>query len=288
MRIDVVVNPRAGRGKGAQRGAEVHAELDRLGLHVTRHVPASRSDADAVLNRLATTAERVVVVGGDGIVHQAANALVGTEVVLGIVASGTGNDTVTGLGLPDDTAQAVAAACGDAVAIDLIRCEAGVAVTIAAMGFGVAVNERAETMSFPKGGSKYTVASLLHLRHLAPEPCVLVVDGVSHEIAPNMISIANTTHFGGGMKVAPHAKPDDGLLDVVVMGPASRTAFVRLLPTVFSGRHVRSPYVQIFRGAEVRLESSTARVRADGEPFGVLPMTFTAESAALSVAGIGL
>ena len=233
---------------------------------------------------LAGTEDRIVVVGGDGMVHQAANALAGSGTVLGIISAGTGNDAVLSLGLSNEVDEACKAALRDPAAIDLIESEAGLAVTVATAGFSVAVNDRANDMKRFRGSAKYTVSSLVELPKLSEHQLTMTLDGEEHQVEANLIAIANTKYFGGGMKIAPEARVDDGELDVVVIGPAPRAAFAAVLPTVFSGRHVRSRYVAIHRAKSVELSGSTTDVRADGEMYGATPATYQVRPQALLVA----
>ena len=113
----------------------------------------------------------------------------------------------------------------------------------------------------------------------------MTLDGIEHEIDANLIAIANTQYFGGGMKIAPDAQVNDGQLDVVVIGPAPRLAFAALLPTVFSGRHTRSRYVAVHRASKVELTGADMDLRADGESYGALPTTLTVRERDLLVAG---
>jgi len=223
--------------------------------------------------------------GGDGMVHQAANGLVGSDTVLGIISAGTGNDAVTSLGLSDDLEQACAEALRDPKPIDLIESDHGVAVTVATGGFSVAVNERADAMKRVKSAARYTLSSLIELPRMRPTHLTMTLDGTEQQIDASLIAVANTQYFGGGMKIAPEADHDDGLLDVVVIGAASRVVFATLLPTVFSGRHVNSKHVSVFRAAKVELAGANLDMRADGEPFGTLPTTFTVRTQGLLVAG---
>jgi len=134
---------------------------------------------------------------------------------------------------------------------------------------------------------KYTVASLIELPKLDRYGFDLMLDGEPHAVEANLIAIANTVYFGGGMKIAPQAQFDDGQLDVVLIGPAPRATFASVLPLVFSGRHVRSRHVTTYRARSVELRGIEASLRADGEQFGRLPATLSVEPKALLVAGIG-
>lgn len=233
----------------------------------------------------AAGAERVVVIGGDGIVHLAANALADSDTTLGIVPGGTGNDTARGLGLPSDLTAACAATLGEGRAIDLIEGPSGLAVTSATVGYSVAVNERADTMRFPKGSARYTIASMVELPRLRTHPLTLTMDGEQHDMAINLLVVANLALFGGGMKIAPEANGSDGVLDVVVIGSSSKLRFATLLPRVFSGRHVRSKQVSTYRAKRIAIAGEGLAVRADGEPFGATPLAFEVRPQCLRVAG---
>lgn len=257
-----------------------------LGAHVILHRPKSSGEAQTRMTELAGTAERVVVVGGDGMVHLAANAFADSTTVLGIISAGTGNDAATSLGLPTEVELACKRALGKPLAIDLIGNGSEVAVTVATAGFSVSVNDRADDMKRIKGAAKYTLSSLLELRKLEHYEIAMTLDGVEHAIDANLVAIANTAYFGGGMKIAPDARFDDGKFDVVVIGPASRSKFAAVLPLVFTGHHVRSKHVSIHRASEVELHGAEMAVRADGEAFGSLPMTLSVHRRALQVAGV--
>lgn len=261
------------------------ATFRELGAQVAMHRQDSAVAARAAIADVAGKTDRLVVVGGDGMVHQAANALAGTDTVLGIVSAGTGNDAVKALGLSNDVEQACKDALADPMPIDLIQTDHGVAVTVATAGFSVSVNERADAMKRVRGATKYTASSLLELPRLRSHTMTLVLDGTPHEIDANLIAVANTAYFGGGMKIAPVADPTDGVLDVIVIGPASRAVFAAILPTVFSGNHVKTSYVTTYQAKVVELRNDQSSLRADGEIFGDLPAKFTVQSRSLSVAG---
>lgn len=281
------MNPAASGGKATRLIPTITETIRSSGGSPEIFVPDSRDKGARLLRGwVGECVERVIVVGGDGMVHLAVNELVESETILGLVPGGTGNDSATGLGLPSDTAAAVRAALSPARPVDLIRSGDRYACSVATLGFSVAVNVRAEAMSFPKGGAKYTIASLIEIPRLETHDLKLKIDGRSVELTGNLLAVANTPMFGGGMRIAPGADPTDGLLDIIVIGPASRRTFLRLLPTVFSGGHVRDPRVTVERGATVRIEGHGLQVRADGEEFGELPIELSIVRGAVMIAGI--
>lgn len=283
-----MANPAAARGRTLGRVEHVANRL-RARTSVQIHIPGSVAETSELIGELADhRVERVVVLGGDGIVHLAANELAGTETVLGVVAGGTGNDTASGVGLPQGIEEATNTALAEPQAIDVIESPAGIGVTVAAVGFAVAVNERADAMGFPRGASRYTIAALAELVRLKTHLLELTIDGTEHQVEANMVAVANTDSFGGGMRVAPDADPTDGRLEVLVMGPAGPLAFGALLPTVFVGAHVHSRHVRTLSGSEITIGAPGADhlpVRVDGEPFGSTPTTLRVRPGSLLIAG---
>jgi diacylglycerol kinase (ATP) len=152
-------------------------------------------------------------------------------------------------------------------------------------GFDAAVNDRANRMSWPRGRRRYDLAVMAELRSYRPLPFVLTLDGQARETEAMLVALGHAPSYGGGMKVCPGAVIDDGLLDVVVVGPMSRTTFLRLFPRVFKGRHVDHPAVQVHRAASVGLAAPRANAYADGEPLGALPVSSTVVPGALRVVG---
>ena len=284
-RVALVVNPTAGKGRAG--AAADRAEEALAGDDVRRLVGRDGADALALCRQaVADGVDLLVAVGGDGMAHLALQAVCATPTALGLVPTGTGNDLVRGLGLPLDVDAAVARLREPAVAVDAVRTDAGVWwACVLGAGFDAAVNDRANRMSWPRGRRRYDLAVVAELRSYRPLPFVLTLDGTPREAEAMLVALGNAPSYGGGMKVCPGAVMDDGLLDVVVVGPMSRTTFLRLFPQVFAGRHVDHPSVQVLRAASVGLAAPRANAYADGEPLGALPVTSTVVPGALRVVG---
>jgi diacylglycerol kinase (ATP) len=145
------------------------------------------------------------------------------------------------------------------------------------------VNERANRMRWPRGPRRYDLAVFAELSALRPRPLVLTVDGDRRELEVTLVAVGNGPQYGGGMRICPAARLDDGMFDVTVVGPVSRADLVRLKPRVRTGRHVEHPAVQVVRAREVRLESPDVVAYADGERVGPLPLTMACVRSALRV-----
>lgn len=252
-------------------------------------------------------AARLVVVGGDGMVHAGVNALAplaagGFDVSLGVVPLGTGNDFARALRLPlDDPSAAVRRALAPARKIDLLHTGDRWIATVATCGFAARVNERANRLRFPRGASKYTLATLLLVPRFAGDELRVLptnsdtdVDAVARcrpdesiTSVHTIVAIANTGWFGGGMHVAPYARPEDGFLDIVQVGRLRRLELLRYLPTIFSGAHVKHPATTLSVAKSVRIEGATSmELWGDGEYVCPLPVIVSLMPSALAVAGV--
>lgn len=285
--VHVLANPAARRGRGTTRLEAVVAELTRRGVApAVLDAPSVDAARVALRTAVAEGASRVVLVGGDGLVHLAAQELAGTTVTVGIVASGTGNDFAHALGLDrDDLAAQVARTLEPPVALDAIRSDGTWVASVATLGFAARVNARANAMARPRGSARYTIATVAELPRLRPVPLVLELDDRTLEVETTLLAIANTSCFGGGMRICPDARADDGLLDVAVIGAVGRATLLRVFPRVFRGTHVDHPRVTMHRARRVVLRDTDADVWGDGERVGATPRAFEAVPSSLFVAG---
>jgi diacylglycerol kinase (ATP) len=285
--VHVLANPAARKGRGATPLAQVTAALRAQGADPV-DVAASTPDAARTALRalVAEHATRVVLVGGDGLVHLAAQELAGHDVAIGIGPAGTGNDFAHALGLDDGALDArVARALAPTVALDAIASDGTWIASVATLGFSARVNARANALRRPRGRARYTIATMAELPALRPVPVVLELDDRTVEVDATLLAVANTSCFGGGMRICPDARPDDGLLDVAVIGAVGRATLLTVFPRVFRGSHVDHPRVTMHRAARVVVRGTDDEVWGDGEPVGPAPRTFVAVPGALHVAG---
>ncbi len=277
QRISVLVNSAAGGNRGLARTKTLVAELADRGWTVDL-LKATRADevAGTIEQAADRGMQRLILAGGDGLIHYALPPLVDSSIIVGIVPVGTGNDFCRSLGLPTKQRAAIDQATGpDWQSVDVLAVTVnGVtryAATVLTAGFSGRVNERANQMTrsrgFPKGGARYTLATLAELVALEPVHFRLWFDDeepVDGDAC--LIAVGNTRHFGGGMVVCPEAVHDDGAMDVVVIDPVPKVTFARVLPLVFNGRYVRRP--EVWQRRSRRLVVSTSEpLWADGEPL---------------------
>ncbi len=298
LRLVVAINPSASFGNRKSVGPALVSTLRSLGHEVTSLTEPSYAElVEAGRKAVAAKPDALIVVGGDGMVSLGVNLVAKTKVPLGIVPSGTGNDMARVLNIPHDNTEAaidslVASLAAGPRTIDLALIthqdddggpkETWFACAISA-GFDAIVNDRANHMTYPKGPSRYIIALMIELAKLKPIEYSLTLDGVVTKTKAALVSIGNGVSLGGGMKITPDALVDDGLLDVLVVKPLSRFAFIRIFPRVFKGEHVTDPRVTITRAKRVRIESTGIAAFADGERLGLLPIDVQIVPGALRV-----
>lgn len=299
--LGVVVNPTSGQGRGTAVGREVRRLLEAEG-HTVEDLSAPTITKASERARAAAVhgLDALVVVGGDGMVHLGANVAAGTDLPLGIVPAGTGNDIARALGLPRSDVRAAVARIDAGLAAGPRRIDAVKVGTpdhgahewyvgVLSCGLDAAVNARANTLRWPSGSARYVRAVASELRRFEPYGYRLTLDDVVWESAGTLVAVANAPWIGGGLHIAPDARLDDGLLDVVVAGPFTRSGAIRIFPGIYRGRHVRHPAVDVLRTRSVLIEPVDALgavpppAFADGERIGPVPLRAQVVPGALAV-----
>ncbi|GAA3817975.1 diacylglycerol kinase [Sphaerisporangium flaviroseum] len=283
----VLVNPAARGGRTLRLLDPVVRRLRAGDRPVSVIVGTSAQDAlERACMAVAEGPEALVAFGGDGLVHLAVQAVARTDVPLGIIPAGTGNDIADALGIPkrDPLAAADIVVAGKTRVLDAARIgEDEWFAGVVACGFDSKVNERANRMTGPPGTAKYLLSMVQELRSFAPIPFTITIDGEVVEQEAMMVAVGNTRSYGGGMRVCPDAVPDDGLLDVLVVGAVPKGEFLRTFPRVYRGTHLGHPAITVHRARTVTLDAPGVVAYADGERIGPLPLTCTIHPGALHV-----
>lgn len=293
MQIACLVNPTAGSGAHHRRIDRAVATLRAAGHRVTVISGGSAAESTSLLRReLKAGPEAIVVVGGDGTVSLAAQELAGTDLPMGIIPTGTGNDLATALGTGGIDAAVTAVLGGRTRTIDLARAASAdggrLFATVLASGFDAKVNDRANAMRWPRGPLRYTIALLIEfvrLRASMIDVELELPDG-THRSVPGpfvLAAVGNCPAYGGGIPICPDADPTDGLLDVTLVRSAGRLRLLRLLPRLYHGTHPTVPEVDTWRVSAITLRAATITAYADGDPVGALPIRVASVPAALRV-----
>jgi len=277
VRIIILFNPAAGRGTARRKLGGALDVLRRGG--VKPDVRESRSTEH--LRELARQArdERpdiVVSAGGDGTHHHVLNALRGGGGPLGMIPLGTGNDLPQALGVPPDPGAAAAILLrGKTRRIDLGGVGSSVYAGMAGTGFDAVVaryvNERAQRI---RGRWTYSWAILRCLINYQPQPLELEAEGCSFAGKVMAVLVGNLPQYGGGFRIAPRARPDDGLLDVCLIPAMSKARLLPWIPRIYRGTHLADPRILYFQTSRLTLRSrEPLELYGDGEFIQPLPVT---------------
>ena len=290
-RITVLTNPASGHGGATHAAERAVAQFNRRGVDV---VAIAGSDAEHARRLVEAALERgmdaLVVVGGDGIIALALQALAKTAIPLGIIPAGTGNDHAREFGIPtrDPEAAADVVVDGSIETVDLGRIKGADGTdrwfgTVMAAGFDSLVTDRTNRMRWPRGRMRYNVAMVAEISKLRLLPFRLTFDGEELITDLTLAAFGNTRSYGGGMLICPDADHSDGELDVTMVQSASRSRLIRLFPTVFKGTHIELDQVRTARARVITVDSPGINAYADGEYVCPLPVEVSAVSGALRI-----
>lgn len=282
--VCLIINPRAGAGRALRLLGAVEAELRAQGrvfrVERTRSLEHARA-----LARDAAADEIVAAMGGDGLVGAVAGELRRRDGLLAVLPGGRGNDFARKLGISHDpVAAAKLLLTGAERRVDLAEADGATYLGILSAGIDSEVNRIALETRLRLGTFVYTYGVLRAIASWKPAAWRVVVDGVPATFDGFSVAVCNSGVFGGGMYLAPDARLDDGLLDIVLIGAHSKRAYLRGLPRVFKGTHVHDPALRIVQAREVTFGADRPfTAYADGDPIAELPTTVRVLPGALRV-----
>jgi YegS/Rv2252/BmrU family lipid kinase len=304
QRTLVIVNPRSRNGATGRRFPRVERRLRALlGPIEVEHTRGPRDAERIAREGVRSGVERLLIAGGDGTLGEVVTGLLaadlGAYAQLGLLPLGTGSDFVRSLGSPRRIEDAIACiASGRAHPVDAGRVQyldedgkdaVRYFANVASFGISGLVDEIVEhTTRRLGGGVAFLSGALRALLQYRSQRVAIRVDGETVYEGPLVLGTgANGSYFGGGMQVAPEARIDDGLLDVVVVAGLSRPRLLAKLPKIYRGTHLREAAVRHHRGRviEALAEPGLVRLELDGEPIGTLPARCEVLPGALSVIG---
>ena len=284
-----LVNPASANGSTGRRWPEIARHAAAAGLEGdTRFSERPGHLSELARDAAVGGADLLVVVGGDGSVHEVANGLVGLDPHpdVAVVPRGTGWDFVRTFGIPRKVDDAIRVALeGDVRTIDLGRVSyhawegsEGTAVfaNVASAGMSGAIAKRANETTKALGGKlSYLWAIFAVFSGWQASEIELSVDGERRSGRMFDVVVANGRYFGGGLEICPEAKPDDALLDVLTIGDVTKRDLVQTVPKIYRGTHLPHPKAELLRGSVVTVESDTPLpIELDGEQPGTTPVRF--------------
>jgi diacylglycerol kinase (ATP) len=302
--MHVIVNPRAGRGAVKRTWPVVRAVLEDAEIDHTVTLTAGAGDATEAARRALTDGRRyVVVVGGDGTIHEVVNGLMDADgprdpdAILGLVPAGSGSDFARTFGISEDPQQAARALTTEGTwgKLDLGRvwfrdAEGREAVrwfcNVAEAGIGAQVVVTAAKLPRVLRGMAYRLAAFGAITRYRPQEATVSFVGarargrpdepapMEHTGTVTMVVVANGQFFGGGLRVAPRAIPSDAMLDLLI-GEGTKGDALRALRKMPSGSHVPDRTIREFLASAITVDGpGPLAIEADGEPLGTTPARF--------------
>ncbi|MFF4802868.1 YegS/Rv2252/BmrU family lipid kinase [Streptomyces sp. NPDC001351] len=285
-----VVNPTAGGSTSAAALLAVARPLREAGAELRTEYSRSLAHAQELARQAGGQGRVVLAVGGDGMAGGIGGALSGTGAVLGLVPAGRGNDFARALELPTQPKElAEVLLHREPRAVDTIEVASAVhdrTVVLGSVYAGVdaLANRHANHAKLLRGAASYYAGGLRAVTSWRPARYRVTVDGKEHHHTGYTVVAANSGYYGSGRLIAPDARVDDGLLDVVMISEAPRRLFFALMNELKTGSHVNRPQVRIVRGREITISADRdVPYGADGEVEAVLPVTVRVLPGALRV-----
>ncbi len=281
MRVKVVVNPMAGRGRAARAIPAICRVLENGKADFDIYVTKGPGDAITAARKAADEGYQVVAAaGGDGTANEVANGIAGREAVLGVIPCGSGNDMAISLGVPRDVERACRVLLGGNVRKrDLGRVIDRYFVNAVGVGFDATVARMATDRLrwLPvRGAPLYVIAVLRTLAEYRACEMIVTVDEKVMTVRPLLVAVGIGKTYAGGMKIVPDAEPDDGLYDICIIDAMGSMETLYNLPRVFTGSHTKVEKATMLRGRYVCIRSSApVPLHMDGEVFETSSMEFT-------------
>ena len=275
MKIMVIVNPTSGVGRGAKAGKEIASYSENLDIFFTTPEKTATDFAkEAVKERY----QRVIVVGGDGTLHEVANGLIGSDISMGIIPRGVGNDFSKALEIPQNTKEAFQVALtGQVIPIDLGKIDDKYFINVVSFGIDAQlvqyIPELKKKHRFFPGEGMYLYALLKQLSFPLDYPKMWITFkevGIPKTFGQHTTTlvISNGTQYGEKFKIAPQAILDDGFLDICWIKKMDKAKILKALPKLIRGTHADLPEVQIYRLKSLTVHPETkVACQVDGETF---------------------
>ena len=283
----VAVNPSAGNGRTLELSREVTDFLSSNNEESRVVIAPNAQELALRLREIVDVSsdliQGIISIGGDGLAHLVLQVAVPARIPFVVIPGGTGNDFARSLGYSrNDVITLLKKIISDpAQPVDLGNVDSEWFGAILSTGFDSVVNERANSLRWPKGAARYNTAIALELPKFRAIDYELTIDGSTMPVEAMLIAVGNGRSYGAGMNVCPNAQLNDGLFDLVILEPVSTVEFIKVFPQVYSGKHIHHPQVRSIRAQKVRIEGASIAY-ADGERIGPAPVS------AECIAGAGL
>ena len=278
----VVSNSSAGKGKGRILAHDFINLLSDNGLE-NKLIDCDTFAETSILLEKEIQSNRynyLIAVGGDGLVNLCVQMVAEKQICLGVIPAGTGNDFARATGFNGKSVDEIFSIISKSkpIKIDLGKAVSASGskwfVQVLSTGFDAIVNSLANRMVWPRGKSKYTIATILILSRFKSIPYKFEIDGKAIEQNAMLMVVANGESYGGGMRICPGASNSDGIFDILIVRPVTKIVLLTIFPKVFKGNHIPHPKIDVYKGKHVKISGPTVSY-ADGEFVSQLPIEVT-------------
>ena len=266
----VISNPAAGRGRAVSVRLKVLELLRSKGVAFDLELTTGPKQATGIARKAVAAYDVIVALGGDGTVNEVAQGMLFSGKQLGIIPTGSGNDFIKALGIPNSIEAAVDILLkGDARVIDAGKINDSYFVNGVGIGFDAAVNQAGYEIDHSRRGLWLYVGALMRtLGKFQPVPVTISLNKETFRQNIFLLTVGNGTTCGGGFKLTPHAKIDDQLLDVTIVSPLGIPTLLWHLPKVFLGTIDRVRHARLLRTSRIVVQSpGPIPVHLDGEVY---------------------
>ena len=282
MKFIITVNPHGGKKLGPRLLNQVKPLFEAKDIELFVVETTFAGHAKELANQLNITEyDGFIGIGGDGTLHEIINGMLsrhdGRKIHIGIIPGGSGNSYMHDLQLTDPLKAAKAIINGKTRALDTTKIEVNHIIKYSnnMIGWGLVtdVGNQAEHFRW-LGTNRYTILSVVEVLRHKSRPAALIMDDKKIEDEFIFIIACNSIHVGKGMKMAPKARLDDGLIDLIVLrSGVSRTRLLQVLPKLFDGSHINEPELEYYQTSQFSLIPETDEIlNIDGEIMGSTPI----------------
>ncbi len=282
MKFILTINPHGGTKQGPLLLKKVKPIFDAVGTELFIIETAFPGHAQELANQLDLSGyDGFIGIGGDGTLHEITNGMLSrndeNKIPIGIIPGGSGNSYMHDLSLTDPLKAAKAIIQGTTQSLDTAKVDVNHIVKYAnnMIGWGLVtdVGNKAEHFRW-LGTNRYTILSVIEVFRHKSRSAALIMDNKKIEDEFTFIIACNSIHVGKGMKMAPKAKLDDGLIDLIVIrSGASRARLLQVLPKLFDGSHINEPEVEYYQTSTFSLIPQRDEIlNIDGEMLGSTPI----------------
>lgn len=266
--IYFIINPKSGRKHNIPVKKVIEATIDTNAFNIHFIETATLEELSKAIEKIKTNTENIVIaVGGDGTINRVVNEIVNAELRFGIIPTGSGNGLARELNIPLKIKSAVETINqNNFIPIDLIQINDQYSINVSGIGFDAIIANKFNDNK-NRGFINYVKITANEIKSIKSETYHLIIDGEPLTTKAYLISFANSRQWGNNAYIAPEAKIDDGLIDIVIMHPAPLIASSLIAAKLFAKKINHSNFIDTIKAREVIVnKAGSIQVHIDGEP----------------------